>query len=549
MPIFFRRELPARLNWLTLTRPLAALALGLSCAASCVPASSAQTLAHRNWAGSGMNAESWWRSAVFYRIQPTSFQDSSGDGVGDLKGIAERMSYIRSLGVDAIVLLPPFDRNDSEGLDTLLSAASQSRIRVIVGVRNDPAANPVADGRSWLARGAAGIELEADTDNANPAQVASTIAGLRSAAKSYPGERVVLASVSSAVAAQLRGQRSAGQRGAGERGAGADLLSVDIDSVARKDNSPSALATSLRQSLLAAQEVTSPPAPMLFSDDTARSAMVFAPASATHDADRSLGLNATIAAMLLTSQSSAVSLLYGQELGIESTDLDVRMQWTPTNITPASWKPEDQRAEEAAREAAAHPAPEPPKPAYDPNQYGGYVPYVPPPRKPTGPAPFDPNAQRGFSSMNTGTAASSRSAPSSTVRDPYIAASVDATRSAAVEEHDPHSLLKFYEKLIALHRGYPGLRAGTLKIFDHDAQNALVWVRLPPAGAVGALPVVVVCNLGDTPLTLSITDDLKPLHIRYYAMRRIISSPDALFESVENISMPPHAVYFGELYH
>jgi len=519
-------------------RPLAALGLALTLV--CVPAANAQTLAHRNWAGSGMVSESWWRSAVFYRIQPASFQDSTGNGVGDLKGIAERLSYIRSLGVDAIVLLPPFDRNDSEGLDALLSAASQSRIRVIVGVRNDPATNPVADGRSWLARGAAGIELEANDDSANPAQVSAAIAGLRSAAKGYPGDRVVLASVSSAVAAQLRGQR----------GAGADLLSVDIDSMARKDNSPAALAASLRQSLLAAQQVTSPPAPMLFSDDTARSAMVFASPSPTHDADRTLGLNATIAAMLLTSQSSAVSLLYGQELGIESTDINVRMQWTPTNITPASWKPEDQRAEEAAREEAAHPVPEPPKPAYDPHQYGGYVPYVPPPRKPTGPAPFDPNAQRGFSTKNLGTATAAVAAPTASgARDPYIAASVDATRSVAVEEHDPHSLLNFYEKLITMHRGYPGLRAGTLKIFDHDAQNALVWVRLPPAGAVGAFPVVVVCNLGDTPLTLSIIDDLKPLHIRFYAMRRIISSPDALFESVGNISMPPHAVYIGELYH
>lgn len=485
-----------------------------------------------------MAAESWWRSAVFYRIQPASFQDSSGDGVGDLTGIAERMSYFRSLGADAIVLLPPFDRNDSEGFDALLRAASQARIRVIVGVRNDPAVNPVAEGRSWLTRGAAGIELEANAENADPAQVSTAIAGLRAAARSFPGERVVLASVSGAVATQLRSQRTRGARDTS-----ADLLSLDIDSAPRKDNTPASLAASLRQSLLASQQVTPPPAPLLFSDDTARSAMVFAPPQPTHDADRTLGLNATIAAMLLTSQAGAVSLLYGQELGIESTDTNVRMQWTPTNVTPADWKPADQRAEEEAREDAAHPAPPPPAPKYDPNDYGTFRPYVPPPAKPKGPAPFDPNTQRGFSVKNLSAAAAVSSA-----RDPYIPATVDAVRSVAVEEHDEHSLLKFYEKLIELHRSNPAFRAGTLKVFDHDAQNALAWVRLPPPGVVGAFPVVVLCNLGDTPLTLSLRDDLKPLRLRYLAMRRIISSPDMLFESVDNVTMPPHAVYIGELY-
>jgi Glycosidases len=50
----------------------------------------------------------WWRGAVIYQIYPRSFQDTSGDGVGDLLGIAERMPYIASLGVDAIWISPFF---------------------------------------------------------------------------------------------------------------------------------------------------------------------------------------------------------------------------------------------------------------------------------------------------------------------------------------------------------------------------------------------------------------------------------------------------------
>ncbi|MGC3936879.1 alpha-amylase family glycosyl hydrolase [Roseobacter sp. EG26] len=50
----------------------------------------------------------WWRGAVIYQIYPRSFQDSNGDGIGDLIGISQRMSYIASLGVDAIWISPFF---------------------------------------------------------------------------------------------------------------------------------------------------------------------------------------------------------------------------------------------------------------------------------------------------------------------------------------------------------------------------------------------------------------------------------------------------------
>ncbi len=48
----------------------------------------------------------WWQSAIIYQIYPWSFQDSNGDGIGDLRGILHRLDYLVELGVDAIWLSP-----------------------------------------------------------------------------------------------------------------------------------------------------------------------------------------------------------------------------------------------------------------------------------------------------------------------------------------------------------------------------------------------------------------------------------------------------------
>jgi alpha-glucosidase len=50
----------------------------------------------------------WWERGVIYQIYPRSFQDSNGDGVGDLGGIEQRLDYLAGLGVDAIWLSPIF---------------------------------------------------------------------------------------------------------------------------------------------------------------------------------------------------------------------------------------------------------------------------------------------------------------------------------------------------------------------------------------------------------------------------------------------------------
>ena len=50
--------------------------------------------------------KAWWKEAVIYQIYPRSFQDSNGDGIGDLPGITRRIPYLKELGVDVIWLSP-----------------------------------------------------------------------------------------------------------------------------------------------------------------------------------------------------------------------------------------------------------------------------------------------------------------------------------------------------------------------------------------------------------------------------------------------------------
>ncbi|WP_076999007.1 alpha-amylase family glycosyl hydrolase [Variovorax sp. KK3] len=53
-----------------------------------------------------MSADAWWKNGIVYQIYPRSFQDSDGDGIGDLAGIRRRLDYLVALGVDAIWISP-----------------------------------------------------------------------------------------------------------------------------------------------------------------------------------------------------------------------------------------------------------------------------------------------------------------------------------------------------------------------------------------------------------------------------------------------------------
>src|SRR5262245_59483601 len=107
----------------------------------------------------------WWQTGVIYQIYPRSFQDSSGDGIGDLRGIMQRLPHLVELGVDAIWLSPIFpspmvdfgyDISDYTAIDplfgslddfdALLQAAHARGLRVIL----DPVPNHSSNQHHWF---------------------------------------------------------------------------------------------------------------------------------------------------------------------------------------------------------------------------------------------------------------------------------------------------------------------------------------------------------------------------------------------------------------
>ncbi|HOS81014.1 MAG TPA: alpha-amylase family glycosyl hydrolase, partial [Anaerolineae bacterium] len=53
-----------------------------------------------------MDSLKWWQKAVFYQIYPRSFADGNGDGIGDLRGMLEKLDYLAELGVEGVWLSP-----------------------------------------------------------------------------------------------------------------------------------------------------------------------------------------------------------------------------------------------------------------------------------------------------------------------------------------------------------------------------------------------------------------------------------------------------------
>lgn len=111
--------------------------------------------------------EAWWRNSIGYIIYPAAYKDANGDGIGDLKGIVEKLDYLRELGIDLLWICPIFaspmkdngyDVSDylhvnplfgtDEDLSTLLREAHLRGIRVLL----DFAMNHTSDQHEWFVK-------------------------------------------------------------------------------------------------------------------------------------------------------------------------------------------------------------------------------------------------------------------------------------------------------------------------------------------------------------------------------------------------------------
>ena len=144
----------------------AIVTLGLCLAASPCRAQQPPPQSSRAAAHAHQQAQDpWWKHAVIYEIYPRSFQDSNGDGVGDINGITSRLDYLRDLGIDAIWISPMYpsplvdfgyDISDYTAIDPLygtladfdrlVSEAKARNIRVIM----DFVPNHTSDQHPWF---------------------------------------------------------------------------------------------------------------------------------------------------------------------------------------------------------------------------------------------------------------------------------------------------------------------------------------------------------------------------------------------------------------
>ncbi len=533
---------------------------------------SAQVLARPGWAGSGVTPEPWWHRAVFYRIDPVRFQDGTGQGRGNPAGIIQRLGYLQSLGVDALVLdfsapdlnprntKPASSRAGStltatslDGFDDLTREAVSHHLRVLIALGAPASQGSAAMGqylaqaRAWLNQGAAGIYVSTRplAAFADPGLATYLVAQLRGLTNSFPGDRILVADAVPDAPAAL--QRAIAQA--------AQLTVAPALSLAAPD------AASLRQQMLAR---------LAGAPGTATLLLASRQMPPSEAAPQERGLERAAAAILLASRT-AVMIDYGQELGergpetqpgmprsatipivgsagavsrqgvpleIGSGGSGPLMQWTPTNLTREPKAPE---AESAATKPAA--------------TYGAFHSYVkplprnlftPPPLPDVvlsdTPSPVDPNSLPGFTSGNI---------------DPVLAAAAArnaATANVAVEDADPNSLLNLYRRLIQLHHENASVRNGAEDVLDYDSVDALVWLRQAPAGSRTSAAVLVACNLSVRPLALSLSS-IAQLHMRRGALRNLLSvatlsssASRSLPQAASDLSVAPGHLFIGELH-
>lgn len=416
------------------------------------PGASAQSLARPGWAGSGMEAETWWPHAVLCEVEPDSLATLGDPAEGaTLRRLTLRLDDLRTLGIDALLLEDLEDlgnlKHDSnqhlesetpaarapaeaaahaassavaidprygtlDDFDDLVREAARRGLRILVGLR--PGAQGTAltdDARLWLNHGVTGLSLERDDPEA--------VRAIRSVLRGYVGARVLIAGKPDFrnlpfqprnAPSSTSGERSAFRNTAVARADQPDLARIALPSL---NNG----AMPMRLALAHAQAPPSGrgPVPLLSADATKAN-----PAAAR-----------ALTTALLGSGGAVL---------LRADDVDLA------------------HASDAAGQSSS---------------------------------------------------------------------------------------FAWYRLWSGLHRGNAALRSGKDLLLDHDAEGVLVRVRQPPAGGA---PIVILCNLTNSPITLSLVGEVANLRLRGSFLRTLARSDGGMGAMpLRAITLPPFAVYAGEL--
>jgi len=460
-------------------------------------AASAQTLARPGWAGSGLVPETWWRHAVFYRLNsaplPTLVQ----------------LPSLQAFGIDAIILTPeamqpqsatpaapstepPPDATPTPEppltLDDLLFECSRLHIRILVpldlAAPNTTPANTLALARSWLYRGAAGfvvsgidtlIQTPVPATSPTPIQLhhhavsihltpsvpePQILADLRKLLTQFPGERILIGATNAPLIPSLQ---------------------LQIATIA--------------------------PGPT---------------ADIGHLAD-------------LSAQTSPHPLLSlsGQPTELTPVDATLLLATNQPAILDSSALPADQLAhvfapqpKATAPDAPATPAPPPPPPPPE-NVYGSFTPYV------------NKDAEVAAERKRKAAAEQAQKEAADIAADIFPVQPMYQPIAAT-----PAALIGFYHRLIQFHRANATLRDSTLHALDTGSQPALAWAAMH----AGATPLVVVCNPTDSPIKLDLTAGLHKIGSMQTNVQTLLHTAAASgVVDIDRIAVPPHGVYIGEL--
>lgn len=473
--------------------------------------SHAQALAHPGWAGSGVTLAPWWRDAVFYHLDPARFQASGSESRGSLAGLAQRLDYLQTLGVDALVLDAPDGSRDldSEALEELIQEASRHHLRVLLTLPPALAAGPrdtlLRTVHEWLGEGAAGVFLrDLPPGVSGGAAAGDSLAALGALLRATPGDRVLLTDF------QQTGRYST-----------VTVLPTT------PDVRPNA-AAALRSALVTAANVTG---------NAGAGLLCFGGSPATGSPD------AVAYAVALLASRGAALFDFGAEIGLntepsaagQATGAAPVMQWTPANVQQAP---------------VERVAPPPPPAPGQPTPFGPYRPFVrPPPGSLTGAAPASPRVS--LDRDIPPPAPDPNTLPGFTAGALPVEPVQGETVNVATEERDRGSVLNAYRALLALHHGNATLRSGTQVVLNHDTEDLLVFLRRPPPGARTTGVVIVAANFGTTPAVLSLDAELARLGLRPGPLRLLFSAgPHTLTgQSTGTLRLPAHAVFLGELLH